>query len=173
MSKSVEDREQEQRRHQLHAGNLQGASGDDANVKALQQLSGIDIPIDADNDDVLQTWKSSVNSTSKLSEEKRVSHEWEREIVLTLEVSNTPTKDGMHGSWQGWAHGNSSKAQEPMEPNKRKKIEAGLQTANLALTRSDEGFAIKESLRGVKQSLVGDEQQASGGGGILGKIGLR
>jgi len=161
-----------QRRHSIHQGNLQG-QGDDTNVQALQALSKIDLP-DADDGDLLEVWKSKVNSTANISEEKRMSHEWEKEISLIMELSNKPTKDGLHSSWQGWAHGNSEKAKEPMTPEERAQKEANLQTSNLALTRSEDGFAIKESLRGVSQSLIGDgEAGKRNSGGILGKLGLK
>jgi len=171
----MSSREQEidkQRRHSIDQMNLQG-QGDDTNVKALQALQQVDLP-SADDGDLLETWQSTVNSTANISKEKRMSHEWEKEISLIMELSNKPTKDGLHGSWQGWAHGDSSKAKEPMTPGERAQKEANLQTSNLALTRSEGGFVIKESLRGIKQSFVGDgEGGGSGSGGILGRLGLR
>jgi len=160
-----------QRRHSIDQMNLQG-QGDDTNVQALQALREIDLP-DADDGDLLETWMSTVNSTANISEEKRMSHEWEKEISLIMELSNKPTKDGLHESWQGWAHGDSSKAQEPLTPEERAQKEANLQTSNLALTRSEGGFVIKESLRGIKQSFVGDGEGDGGSGGILGRLGLR
>lgn len=48
-----------------------------------------------------------------------------------------------------------------------------MQTSNVALTRSDGGFAIKESLRGIKQSFVGENDDGGSGGGILGRLGLK
>jgi hypothetical protein len=170
MSKQQQDAIEQQHRRQMHSSNLQG-QGDDTNVKALAALSQVDL--DVEDDDVTQTWKSKVNSTAKLSEEKRISHEWEREITLIMALSDRPTEDGLHGSWQGWAHGDPEKAQEPMSSSERAKKEANLQTSNLALTRSDDGFVTKESLRGIKQSFVGDGEGDSSGGGILGRIGLK
>lgn len=168
-----EDAIDKQRRHSYHQGNLQGAPGDDTNVKALAALSEVDLP-DEEDADLLETWRSKVNSTANISEDKRRSHEWEKEISLIMELSNKPTKDGLHGSWQGWAHGDSTKAKEPLSPEKRAQMEANLQTSNLALTRSEDGFVTKESLRGIKQSFVGDAESDGGSaGGILGKLGLR
>lgn len=168
-----EDAIDKQRRHSYHQGNLQGANSDDTNVQALEALSQTDLA-SAEDGDLLENWKSKVNSTANISEEKRRSHEWEKEISLIMELSNKPTKDGLHGSWQGWAHGDSTKAKDPMTPEERAQKEANLQTSNLALTRSEDGFVIKESLRGVKQSLVGDGEAGGGSaGGILGKLGLR
>jgi len=167
-----EDAIDKQRRHGIHQGNLQG-QGDDNNVQALKQLSKVDL-LDDDTTNLLDVWTSNVNSTANISEEKRMSHEWEKEISLIMELSHKPTKDGLHGSWQGWAHGDSSKAKEPLTPEERAQKEANLQTSNLALTRSEGGFAIKESLRGVKQSLVGDGEAGGGSsGGILGRLGLK
>src|SRR6056297_3666508 len=97
-----QDYQDKQRRHQFHAGNLQG-QGDDTNVKALAALSEIDLP-SAEDGDLLETWQSKVNSTANISQDKRMSHEWEKEIALIMELSNKPTEDGLHGSWQGWAH---------------------------------------------------------------------
>jgi len=106
-----------QRRHSIDQMNLQG-QGDDTNVRALEALQEVDLP-SAEDGDLLETWQSTVNSTANISKEKRMSHEWEKEISLIMELSNKPTKDGMHGSWQGWAHGDSSKAKEPMTPEER------------------------------------------------------
>ena len=169
----AEDHYHKQRRHSYHAANLQQPTehkGETAEI--LRALSDIDdLPIEPKDDPVMGQLVSKLTSTANLSEEEVRSNEWVREYILILYLCKFPTHEGMHTSWRGWAHGDSSQARDPLDPDKRMMLEAFVSSSKLGLSRSQDAKAIEESVRNVNESIVNEgDNNDGGGGGILGRI---
>ncbi len=77
----------------------------------------------------------------------------------------------MHGSDRAWAHDDLEAYREPLTAEKRAELEAFVTTSNLALSRSEDGFATKEATRTVNESIVNDNDDGGSSGGILGRLG--
>jgi len=174
MSKSERKQAREQqRRDQYHSANLsQGGVNEREAAQVLKELAeDKDLPIQPEDDEILGQMTAQASSEAKLSEEERRSIEWEREIALVMWLSKRPDEDGCHSSWRGWMHGDTEEAVEPLTPEERMVAESLMPTHKEILSRSDEGFAIKESTRNVSESYVNEPNKQSGGGGILGLFG--
>lgn len=163
------------RRDQFHSGNLQGSQqrqGEAAQV--LSALSEIDdLPMDPQDDPVMGQLVSKLTSTANLSEEQVRSNEWIREYILILYLCQFPTEDGCHSEWRGWAHGDESEERDPLDPKQRAMLETLVSTSKLALSRSEDAKVIEEGTRNVSESVLTEDGNDSGGGGILGRIGLK
>lgn len=165
-----------ERRQRYHTGNLQGEGrreGEAAQI--LNTLSEIgDLPIQPEDDPVMGQLISKLTSTANLTEAEVRSNEWVREYILILYLCQFPTPDGSHGSWRGWQHGDADDAKEPLDPETRMELETLVTTSKLALSRSEGAKVIEEGTRDVNESIVHEEgNSGSGGGGIMGKLGLR
>jgi hypothetical protein len=172
---AAQDHYEKQRRSQYHASNLQGSqepTGETTQI--LNTLSEIeDLPIQPQDDKVMGQLVSKLTSTANLTEAEVRSNEWVREYILILYLCQYPTPDGCHGSWRGWAHGDSDEEIEPMKPSTRLQLETLVTTSKLALSRSEDAKVIEEGTRNVSESIVSDENgSGNGGSGLLGKLGL-
>lgn len=177
--KSKEERAQEERererKHRLHEGNLQHAGQQDEDGDAaeiLRILSDIDdLPINAADDPVLGQLVSKLTSTANLTAEQVQSNEWTREYIVLLYLCKHPPKDGLHGAWRGWAHGDATQARDPLSSERRMTFESFVQSSKLALTRSEDAKVMEESTRTVNESVVHDQSESNGSsGGLLGRI---
>lgn len=170
-AEQAREREHERR---MHMQNIQAPGQDDreeGTAEILRYLSDEDdLPIEED-DPIMGQLVSKIVSTTNLSADDIKSNKWEKEFLLLLYLSKFPTKEGMHGSDRAWAHDDLEAYREPMDPERRAMLEAFITTTNLALKRSEDGFATKESTRTVNESIVNDNNESSGSGGILGRLG--
>lgn len=177
MSGDVSEQYAKQRRQSYHQGNLQ-APGEQQPGEAAEILSALskveDLPIEAGGDDVLGQLVSRLTSTANLTAEEVRSNEWVREYIMVLYLCRFPREDGAHGPWRALGHNDLEAEREPLDPEKRLEIEAYVSMSKLALSRSEDFTATREAVRNVSESIVNEEQGSDGGGGgILGKIGLK
>lgn len=168
------DAEDRQFRRSLAQNNLQSAArtqddGDAAEI--LRILSEIDdLPINAEEDEVLGQLVSRLSSTANLTPEQVTSNEWVAEYIMVLYLCKYPKPDGLHGAWRGVAHSDPAKALAPMDPDRRMMIESFVSQSKLALTRSEEAKVIEESSRTINESVVNDDSKKGKSGGIWGRI---
>ena len=161
---------EKQRRQAYHQSNLQGQQ-DDKGAEVLEQLSqNADLPIQPEDDDIVGQFFAEASAKANLSEEELESIKWEREIDGIFWLCNQPSEDGMHGTWKGWVHGDSEKADAPLASETRAKFESALTSHKEVISLSKEGFSVKESTRNVSQSIVDEEEESSGSSGLLGKL---
>lgn len=170
---SREEQYRQQRRDQYHSANLQQGGVDQREAaQVLKELSeDKDLPFQPEDDEVLGQMTAQASSEAKLSEEERRSIEWEREIDLVMWLCERPDEDGCHGPWQSWQHADSDAGMEPLTAKERAVAESLMTSHKEILSRSDEGFAIKESTRNVSESYVNEPAGENGGGGLLGLFG--
>lgn len=178
MSGAERARKQQEKaqKNRLHQQNLQAAAGEDddsSTAEILRYLAEIDdLPIDTD-DPVMGQLVSKLSSTANLTPEQVKSNEWVREYLLILYLCKHPRPDGMHTETRAWAHDDVDAYREPLDPSDRAALESFIASSKLALTRSEDMEAVKESTRTVKESITHDESSSGGSGGILGKLGIR
>lgn len=172
MSKSPQQKYEEQRRQQYHNANLSQQGIDEREAaQVLKELAeDKDLPFQPEDDEILGQMTAQASTEAKLTQEERRSIEWEREIALVMWLSEQPDEDGCYGSWKGWMHGDEDMADEPLSPTQRKVAESLMTSHKEILSRTDDGFAIKESVRNVSESYVNEPNTKSSGGGILGRI---
>lgn len=162
---SAEEAQRRELRRQGHSANLRQRE-DDNQGEILRQLSEIDdLPIDRD-DPIMGQLISKLTSTTKLTQEQIQSNEWIRQYLVVLYICKHPPEDGVHRGTAVWAKDDVSAWVEPMDPERRMELEAFVATSNLALNRSEDGFAVTESTRNISESIVNDDGD-SGGKGLL------
>jgi len=173
--RSPQEMQERSRKDQFHSMGLQGQGqreGEAAQV--LSALSEIDdLPINPQDDPVMGQLISKLTSTANLSEEEVRSNEWVREYILILYLCQFPTEDGCHSEWRGWAHNDERQEREPLNPKKRAMLKTLVSSSKLALSRSEGAKVIEEGTRDVKESVLSEPDNSSGGNGLLGKIGLK
>ena len=170
---SAEDQKQMQRRQQrgqFHSQNLSGQQDDGEAAEILRYLADIDdLPI-AKHDPVMGQLISKLVSTANLTAEQVKSNEWIVEYLLVLYLSKHPPKYGMHGVERAIAHDDPDEDVDYLTAEERMSLESFIQVDKLAFTRSEDFKAVEESTRNVNESVVRDEQNEGGSGGILGKL---
>jgi len=167
----AQQREFERSIHQQNVGAGMQAPEDEGTAEILRYLSDVDdLPISQD-DPIMGQLISKITSTANLSAEEVKSNKWVREYILILYLCKYPDTEGMHSDNRAWAHDDINAYRQPLTPEKRAELEAFVTTSNLALSRSEDGFATKESTRTVSESIVNDNKDDGGGGGILGRLG--
>jgi len=162
-----------QRRDQYHQHNLASEQGPGATAEILRELSEVnDLPINAQQDDIMGQVISKLASTANLSPEEVKSFSWYPEIILVLYMSMKPSEEGMHSGDRVWAHDDTEAAIEPLTQRERIELEAAVGlNSKLALSRSEGMAAAKEATRNVSESFVHDEaSENSGKGGLLGRL---
>jgi len=173
MAESKQEYQKRQRNNAIHQGQLQGGrqqKGESAEL--LNALSEIDdLPITPDDDETVGQFASRVVSTANLSQEEVRSHEWAKEYILILYLSDRPSETGLHSEWRGWTYGDVNAEKEPLDPKKRAELESFMTSSNLALSRSEDAKAMEESTRNVNESIVNDGEDGDGnGGGFFGRL---
>jgi hypothetical protein len=165
---------EQQRRDQYHGQNLAGGENTGETAEILHELSEIDdLPIQPQDDEIMGQLISKLTSTANLSAEEVRSNEWVREYILLLYLCLRPKETGCHGDWRAWSHGDQSEAIPPLDTQTRLEMESLVTSSKLALSRSEDFTAATEAVRTVRESIVNDGDESSGGGGLLAKVGLR
>lgn len=142
---------------------------DDNAAEVLHQLSVIDdLPIDRD-DPIMGQLISKLTSTTKLTKDQIQSNEWIRQYLVLLYLCKHPPEDGVHRETAVWAKDDLNAWVEPMDPERRMELEAFVASSNLALHRSEDGFAVKEGSRNISESVVHDDAQSKKKG-LLGRF---
>lgn len=167
----VEEAREKQFERSIHSQNLGTPTDEErGTAEILRYLSDVDdLPVSQD-DPLMGQLISKVTSTANLSAEEVKSNRWKREYLLLLALCKSPLPEGMHSSDRAWAHDDIDAYREPISPEKRAELEAFLTMSNLALSRSEEGFATKEATRTVNESIVNDNKESGSSGGILGRL---
>lgn len=168
---SVEDAERVRRNEMKRniASSQLNQQNENESGEILRQLSEIDdLPIDRE-DPIMGQLISKLTSTTKLTSDQIQSNEWIRQYLVLLYLCKHPPEDGVHRETAVWAKGDVSAWVEPMDPERRMELEAFVTSANLALHRSEDGFAVKEGSRNISESVVHDDAQTKSKG-LLGRF---
>lgn len=173
--KEAKKEREKERKHRMHSQNLSGQIEDDQNkAEILSQLSEIDdLPIGSE-DPVLGQLTSAIASTTNLGEDDLRSKEWVYEYLRVVHKAPYPPSYGITGARRAFVYDDMNEYREPLDSEDAATVEAFLDNAKRALTRSEDAKVIEESTRTVNESVVKDDTQSSNGGsGILGRMGLK
>lgn len=168
MNEADERREEreKQRQQQLHAQALNRPDDEDgpATTRYISEEDD-DAPVDG-----LAWMLSKTASTTNLTEERVQGDEWELEIATLLSLQAYPPSYGLTGSWRAWAHADPSADRRPLEQLDRVGVEGFKKRGKDARHRSKDGWGVETSTRDTKESIVRDDREESGGGGILSRL---
>lgn len=166
-------KENERQRRQNLAQAAMSQAKKDHGGEILRQLSEIDdLPSFPGN--TLDQFASKVISTSNLSEEDLESDHWVRQYIKVLYLARFPERDGLKGHTRAYAFGDKTEHRKPLDESDLADIEEFVHVTGMAASRSEDMKAVEESVRTIAESYVRNEDhESSGGGGLLGKIGLR
>lgn len=162
-----------QRKHSMQQSALNAAHNDQSGAAVLRQLSEID-DLPEFQGKTLDQFVSTIISTSNLSAEDIKSDEWVREYILLLYKSQFPPEYGLKGHARAYALDDKSEKRDPLDGPVKTQMEAFKHVSGQALTRSEDMKLTEEGMRTVAETIARDDSpDDSGGGGILGKIGLK
>lgn len=158
---------QQQRRQQRHTANLQGQQDTNApeTLKYVSKPEDIDSPIEA-----LEWINSKSTSTANLSEEDVRSKEWVLEYHQLMARMERPPEYGITGHLRAYVYDDVQEYKKPLKSSETLEVEGYTEVGKEASTRSKEGWGVETSTRDTKESIVRDDEQSSGGGGILGRF---
>lgn len=165
-AEEVKEERERQRRQQLHAQALNRPDDDDgpATTRYISEEDD-DAPVDG-----LSWMLSKTASTTNLSKERVEGDEWELEIATLLSLQAYPPAYGLAGSWRAWAHDDPAADRKPLEQLDRVQTEGFKKRGKDARHRSKDGCGVETSTRDTKESIVRDNREDSGGGGILSRL---
>jgi hypothetical protein len=174
----MSDREEQMRKQQemqLHSQMQQPGMDDDESgageiLTKLSEDMEQDLPDELVNDPILGQQVSRVISTANLSETGIASKEWLLEISLILYLCQYPKREGLKGHRRGFAYGTTAEAKSPLSAEKKAAAESFLDTVKTAYTRSEDAMVVQESARSISESVVHNDDDNSGRGGILGRL---
>ena len=175
LSKSEEERQEEQleaeRDAQLQSSAMQALDSQtepDPGV-ILDKLSEADLPIDEEHP-VMGQIASRVTSTTNLSEDQAEHHNWMLQYQLLLMKSAVPPKRGIHGSWRGYAHADSTEEMPAIDYEDRSELETFVDIIGpMLIQRSVGAKVMEESTRNISEQLLRKEKPEDGGG-LLGAL---
>jgi len=167
MSKQNGNAIEQQHRRQLHSGNLQGPGDTNApeTLKYVSKPEDIDSPIEA-----LEWINSKSTSTANLSEEDVRSKEWVLEYHQLMARMERPPEYGVTGHLRAYVYDDVSEYKKPLKSSETLEVEGYTEVGKEASTRSKDGWGVETSTRDTKESIVRDDEQSGGGGGILGRF---
>jgi hypothetical protein len=162
-----EERMKEQQRQAYHQGNLQGQPDTNApeTLKYVSKPEDIESPIAA-----LEWINSKSTSTANLSEEDVRSKEWVLEYHQLMARMERPPEYGIHGHFRAYIYDDAEEFKRPLKPKEALEIEGYTEIGKESSTRSKGGWGVETSTRDTKESIVRDQEQNSGGGGIFGVL---
>lgn len=164
----VEEREQKQFERSVHQGNLQmaGESNAPETLKYVSQPEDIDSPVEA-----LEWINSRSTSTTNLSEEDVRSKEWVIEYHRLMSQMERPPSYGVAGHRRAWMYDDVDEFKVPLGPNEELKTEGFAEIGKESSNRSKEGWATETATKDTKESIMRDDTDESGGGGLLSRLG--
>jgi hypothetical protein len=167
MSKSQQERYEQQRRDQYHSGNLQGAQDTNApeTLKYVSKPEDIDSPIEA-----LEWINSKSTSTANYTEEDVRSKEWVLEYHLLMAKMERPPEYGVTGHLRAFVYDDVDEYRKPMKAAETLEAEGFTEVGKESSTRSKDGWGVETSTKDTKESIVRDEEDKNSSGGILGKF---
>jgi len=164
-----EDMMREQFEQSVHQGQLSGQTGDTNAPKTLKYISNIeddiDVPVETMN------WLvNKVESTTKLSSEDVRSLEWVKEYATELATTMYPPEYGVRGHFRAYVADDTEKYEMPLSQKDKVNTEGAMETSKQASRRSEDGWATETSTRDTTESIMRDEREDNGGGGLLSRI---
>lgn len=153
----------QQRNNELHARNMiqDNKSNTPQILEFLAEIKDEDSP-DLD-DESLDHMLSKVVSTANLSKEEVEAIEWHNEIAMMRRRHAHPPNYGLTGYLRAFAFRDSSEYRLPIDQMDIIKQEGHGLLSKLAATRSEEFIGVETSTRDIRESIVNEEQSASGG----------
>jgi hypothetical protein len=162
-----DERERKQFRRQVHAANMQGVEDSNApeTLKYVSKPEDIESPVEA-----LEWINSRSTSTTNLSEDDVRSKEWVIEYHRLMAQQERPPAYGIVGHRRAFMYDDIDEYKLPLSPNKELETEGYSEIGKESSARSKEGWATETSTADTKESIMRDETQEEGGGGILDRI---
>lgn len=165
MSKSQREKEmQEQFERQVHQGNLQGVQDSNApeTLKYVSQPEDIDSPVEA-----LEWINSRSTSTTNLSSEDVRSKEWVIEYHRLMAKLAHPPQYGITGHRRAWVYDDPDEFRMPLGHGKELETEGFSEIGKESSHRSEDGWATETATKDTKESIMRDDTEDNGGGGLL------
>lgn len=169
MSQSERERQmQDQYEKQLHQGNLQ-IGGENSNapetLKYVTKPEDIDSPIET-----IDWFNSRSASTTNLEDEDIRSKEWIIEYHRRMSLLQHPPDYGVTGHLRAYVYDDADEYKLPMNESSKMQVEGFSEVGKESSMRSKEGWATNTATAIRKESVVRDENENSGRGGLLGRI---
>jgi hypothetical protein len=167
MSKSKEDYQEQQKRNAMHQSNFgqPGESNAPETLKYVSQPEDIDSPVES-----LEWINSKSTSTANLSSEDVKSKKWIVEYHRELAITPFPPDYGVTGHLRAYMYDDADEYRMPLETDERVETEGFMEVGKESNTRSKDGWGVETSTRDTKESIVRDEEQQGGSGGLLGRF---
>lgn len=158
---------EEQFKRQVHQGNFQTAEDSNApeTLKYVSKPEDIESPVEA-----LEWINSRSTSTTNLSEEDVRSKEWVIEYHRLMSQMERPPAYGIKRHRRAWVYDSVDEYKEPLGPNEELKTEGFSEIGKESSARSKDGWATETSTKDTKESIMRDDTDESGGGGLLSRI---
>lgn len=157
----------EQRKHELHTGNLHGSSDD---TKAPEALKYVSKPEDIDSPIAALEWiNSKSTSTANLDPEDVRSKEWVLEYHQLMARMEHPPEYGLTGHLRAYVFDDKEEYRKPLDPTDQLEVEGFTEIGKESTTRSKDGWGTETTLKDTKESIVRDDKEDSSGG-ILGRV---
>lgn len=168
MSQSERERQmQEQYEKELHRGNL--GMGEDSN--APETLKFVAKPEDIDSPIENFEWVNSRStSTTNLDEEDVRSKEWVIEYHRRMSLLQHPPDYGVTGHLRAYVYDDPDEYKLPIDEGGKMGLEGFSEVGKESSMRSKDGWATETATRDTKESIVRDENDTGGKGGLLGRI---
>ena len=159
---------QEQHERQMHQQNF-GRPNDGSN--APETLKYVTKPEDIENVIPEMGWVNSTSpSTANFSSDDVKSKEWVIEYARLLAQMQHPPEYGITGHRRAFVYDDVNESKQPLDPGDMTQVEGFAEIGKHALTRGEDGWAVKTSTRDTKESIVHDENEKNSGGGILSRL---
>lgn len=168
MSQDPHEREQERYEKGLHQNNL-GMPGEDSN--APETLKYVAKPEDIDSPIENFEWVNSRStSTTNLTEEDVRSKEWVIEYHRRMSLLQHPPDYGVVGHLRAYVYDDADEYALPIDEGGKMGLEGFSEVGKESSMRSKDGWATETATRDTKESIVRDENDSGGRGGLLGRI---
>lgn len=160
--------ERRQQRRQIHMNQVSGQAGNSnapETLKYVSQPEDIDSPIEA-----LEWINSKSTSTANFEPEDVRSKEWVLEYHQQIARMERPPTYGVKGHLRAYMYDDAGEFKMPLKAEEQLEVEGFTEVGKESSTRSKDGWGVETSTKDTKESIVRDEEQTGGRGGILGKF---
>jgi len=159
---------QEQYERQLHQGNLQmGQDGSNApqTLEYISKPEDIDAPVEE-----IEWINSRSTSTTNLEDEDVRSKEWVIEYHRRMAQLQSPPDYGVTGHLRAYVYDDENEYKRPLGESDKMGMEGYSEVGKESSMRSKGGWATETATKDTKESIVRDENNDGGRGGLLGRI---
>lgn len=166
-NQNVEEREQKQFERSVHQGNLQMPEDSNApeTLKYVAKPEDIESPVEP-----LEWINSRSTSTTNLSEDDVRSKEWVIEYHRLMSQMERPPDYGIIGHRRAWVYDDVDEYKMPLGPNKELEAEGFSEIGKESSARSKDGWATETATKDTKESIMRDDTDEPGSGGLLSRI---